>query len=82
MFLESKVCLACKADNLSAICEPTVWKMWGLHISQTYRLPQPVIGITLGIACADMSVWLMTFCIVDFKLVTMYAATVFVPHIF
>jgi hypothetical protein len=37
----------CEADNLAAICDPIVWTMWILNISQTYRLPQFVKGIAL-----------------------------------
>jgi hypothetical protein len=28
MFLESRARLVRKADNLTAICEPTIWTMW------------------------------------------------------
>jgi hypothetical protein len=39
---------AYKADNPTAICEPTVWKMCeNLDISQPYGSSRHVIGITL-----------------------------------
>jgi hypothetical protein len=43
MFLGSKVRWVRRADNLTAICEPTV----GSLSSQPYRPPWPVTGITL-----------------------------------
>jgi hypothetical protein len=36
-----------KADNLTAICEPTVWKMWKPRHLATLGLPRPVTGIAL-----------------------------------
>jgi hypothetical protein len=37
-----------KADNLTTICEPTVYKKCGsLNISETYGPPQHVTGIAL-----------------------------------
>jgi hypothetical protein len=35
-----------KADNLTAICEPIVWKM-PLDVSQLYGPSRPVAGIAL-----------------------------------
>jgi hypothetical protein len=31
MFLVSKVRLVCRADNLTAICEPVVYTVWGFQ---------------------------------------------------
>jgi hypothetical protein len=39
--------LARKVDNLTAICEPAVYKMWeprSLKVSQPYEPPWPVTG--------------------------------------
>jgi hypothetical protein len=36
---------AYKADNLTAICEPIVDKMWEPHISQLYGHPWPLTGM-------------------------------------
>jgi hypothetical protein len=37
-----------KADNFTAICEPTVWvKCGNLNVSQTYGATRPVTGIAL-----------------------------------
>jgi hypothetical protein len=34
-----------KAENLTAICEPTVYKLWGLDVAQPYGPSQPVTEI-------------------------------------
>jgi hypothetical protein len=49
ILLGSKVWPVRKADNLVAICESIVYyRQCGIHnISQTYRSPRPVMGITL-----------------------------------
>jgi hypothetical protein len=36
-----------KVDNLTAICEPIVKKMWNLDLSQLSGAPRPVTGIAL-----------------------------------
>jgi hypothetical protein len=36
-----------KADNLIAICEPIVLKMWKPDVSQAYGPPRPITGIAL-----------------------------------
>jgi hypothetical protein len=36
-----------KADNLTVICEPTIYKMWSLYVSQSYGTSRPVTGIAL-----------------------------------
>jgi hypothetical protein len=50
---------ACGVDNLTAICEPIVWKYESLDISQTYGPPWPVNRdsyiITLKIETLNMS---------------------------
>jgi hypothetical protein len=38
---------ALKADNLTGICEPIVWKMWEPDVSQPYGPSWPVTGIAL-----------------------------------
>jgi hypothetical protein len=46
IFLESKVWPVRRPDNLTAICESTVWTMCViLNISQPYMPPKPVTGI-------------------------------------
>jgi hypothetical protein len=48
MFLGSRVRPVRRADNLIAFCESIAWTMWDiLNISQPYRPPRPVTGITL-----------------------------------
>jgi hypothetical protein len=44
--MRGKMWPAPKADNLTAICEPTVYKYWNLDVSQPYGPPWPVTGIT------------------------------------
>jgi hypothetical protein len=46
-FLGCKERTACKTDNLSNICEPTVYKMCILNISRLYRPAWPVRYIAL-----------------------------------
>jgi hypothetical protein len=36
-----------KADNLTAICEPTVKEIWKPLLITTYGPPRPVIGLAL-----------------------------------
>jgi hypothetical protein len=38
---------ACKADNLTAICEPIIQKMWDPYILQHYR-PIGIYGLLQG----------------------------------
>jgi hypothetical protein len=42
MFLGGRTRPVHKADNLTVICEPTVYTVW-----ERYRPPQPVMGIAL-----------------------------------
>jgi hypothetical protein len=45
---EGKGWPVCKVDNLTAICDLTVWtKYWSLDVSQPYGPSWPVTGITL-----------------------------------
>jgi hypothetical protein len=46
-----KVQLGRRTDNVTAICESTVYTMWILNISQYYRPLWPVTGIALLILC-------------------------------
>jgi hypothetical protein len=45
MFLGSTAQPVRKADNLTAICEPTVWESGIFNISQPYKPPRPVMVI-------------------------------------
>jgi hypothetical protein len=47
MFLGSAARTAGEADNLTANCEPIVYTMWDLYISQPYMRLGPVMGIAL-----------------------------------
>jgi hypothetical protein len=38
-----------KADNLTAICETIVYKMWQSRVSQPYGSSRPVTGIALSL---------------------------------
>jgi hypothetical protein len=42
---------AFKADNLTTIWEPIVWKMLGLDVSQLNGLPRPVTVIAVSSFC-------------------------------
>jgi hypothetical protein len=47
MFLRSSARPVRKADNLAAICEPIIYKMWNIDVSQPYWSPRAVTGIAL-----------------------------------
>jgi hypothetical protein len=46
---ESKARPVPKADNLTANCEPVVYKMWDSRRLTTYGPPRPVTGIGLSV---------------------------------
>jgi hypothetical protein len=43
-----------KADNLTAMCEPIVWKVWESRVSRPYVPPRPVTGIALPYLYGEM----------------------------
>jgi hypothetical protein len=45
IFLRSKEWPTLKADNLAAIYEPIIYKLWDPDISKPYRPSMPVRGI-------------------------------------
>jgi hypothetical protein len=47
IFLGGEGWLACKADNLTAICDPIVEIMWDPILPTTVRPPRPVTVIAL-----------------------------------
>jgi hypothetical protein len=68
MFLGSRARMVRRADNLTAICEPTVYtRQCGiLNISLTYRPPRPVTKIAFLISCSDIKFVVNTF-LIEFK---------------